>query len=137
VSAAEVGAGEGASAEGDTGEVGRGEARSGEVGSVVAEFAVAMPAVLLVLAMALGGVRLAGLQVQAQDAAADAARSYGRGEAAGVVAARLERQVPGARVTRSVRGDLVCARVEVVPSGPVAVLGLRAVGTSCALAAGG
>ena len=66
-----------------------------ERGSVVAEFAVAMPAVLLVLATALGGVQLAGLQLQAQDAAADAARSYARGESAGVVAGRLQRQVPG------------------------------------------
>lgn len=107
-----------------------------ERGSVVAEFAVAMPAVLLVLATALGGVQLAGLQLQAQDAAADAARSYARGETAGAVAARLQRQVPGANVVRAVRGDLVCARVEVAPSGPIARLGVTAVGMGCALAGG-
>jgi len=95
-----------------------------------------MPAVLLVLATALGGVQLAGLQLQAQDAAADAARSYARGETAGVVASRLQRQVPRASVTRSGRGDLVCARVTVVPSGPIARLGVVAVGVSCALAGG-
>jgi hypothetical protein len=105
-------------------------------GSVVAEFAVAMLAVLLVLATALGGVQLAGLQLQAQDASADAARSYARGESAGVVAGRLQRQVPGARVVRSARGDLVCARVEVTPSGPIARLGVTAVGVSCALSGG-
>ena len=107
-----------------------------ERGSVVAEFAVAMPAVLLVLATALGGVQLAGLQLQAQDAAADAARSYARGETAGTVSARLQRQVPGASVVRSVRGDLVCARVEVAASGPIARLGVTAVGVSCALSSG-
>ncbi|MEO5919535.1 MAG: TadE family type IV pilus minor pilin [Pseudolysinimonas sp.] len=107
-----------------------------ERGSVAAEFAVAMPAVLLLLATALGGVQLAGLQLKAQDAAADAARSYARGETAGLVAARLQRQVPGARVVRIGRGDLVCARVEVTPSGPIARLGLAAVGTSCALSGG-
>lgn len=111
-------------------------AADGERGSVVAEFAVVMPALLLVLATALGGVQLAGLQLQAQDAAADAARSYARGESAGTVAARLQRQLPGARVVRSRRGDLVCARVEVSASGPIARLGVTAVGTSCALAGG-
>ncbi len=105
-------------------------------GSAVAEFAVAMPAVLLVLATALGGVQLAGLQLQAQDAAADAARSYARGESAGTVAGRLQRQVPGASVVRWTRGDLVCARVEVWASGPIARLGVTAVGTNCALSGG-
>ena len=103
---------------------------------MAAEFAVAMPAVLLVLATALGGVQLAGLQLKAQDAAADAARSYARGETAGVVAARLERQVPGAGITRSTRGDLVCARVEVTPSGPIARLGVSVHATSCAVSGG-
>jgi len=107
-----------------------------ERGSVVAEFAVAMPAVLLVLATALGGVQLAGLQLRAQDAAADAARSYARGEPAGVVAGRLQRQVPGASVVRFARGDLVCVRVEVAPSGPITRLGVTAVGSSCALSGG-
>jgi Flp pilus assembly protein TadG len=105
-------------------------------GSVVAEFAVAMPAVLLVLATALGGVHLAGLQLKAQDASADAARSYARGDSAGVVAARLARQLPGARVVRVARGDLVCARVTVAPTGPIARLGVRVGATSCALSGG-
>ena len=107
-----------------------------EQGSVAAEFAVAMPAVLLVLATALGGVQLAGLQLRAQDAAADAARSYARGEQAGVVAARLSRQLPGAGLARLGTGDLVCARVTVVPTGPIARLGIRVSATSCALAGG-
>jgi hypothetical protein len=114
----------------------RAERSRNERGSVAAEFAVAMPAVLLVLAVALGGVQVAGLQLQAQDAAADAARSYARGETTGLVAGRLQRQVPGARVVRTARGDLVCARVEVTPSGPIARLGVTAVGVSCALSAG-
>jgi hypothetical protein len=114
----------------------RAERSRAERGSVAAEFAVAMPAVLLVLAAALGGVQVAGLQLQAQDAAADAARSYARGETAGLVAGRLQRQVPGANVMRTVRGDLVCARVEVAPSGPISRLGVTAVGMSCALSAG-
>ena len=107
-----------------------------ERGSVAAEFAVAMPAVLLVLATALGGLQVAGLQLQAQDAAADAARSYARGDSAGSVAARLSRQIPGARVVRFARGDLVCARVTAAPAGPIARLGIRVSATSCALSGG-
>jgi hypothetical protein len=95
-----------------------------------------MPAVLLVLATALGGVQLGGLQLRAQDAAADAARSYARGDPAGAVAARLSLQLPGAGVTRTSRGGLVCARVTVAPTGPVARLGIRVGASSCALAGG-
>ncbi len=110
--------------------------RRSERGSVVAEFAVAMPAVLLVLATAFGGLQLAGVQLRAQDAAADAARSYARGDPAGVVAARLARQVPGAGVTRIGRADLVCARVSVAPAGPIARFGIRVSAESCAMAGG-
>lgn len=105
-------------------------------GSVAAEFAVAMPAVLLVLATALGGIQVAGLQLRAQDAAADAARSYARGDSAGTVAARLSHQLRGAAVTRSGRGDLVCARVVVSATGPMARLGIRVSASSCAMAGG-
>jgi Flp pilus assembly protein TadG len=109
---------------------------AGERGSVAAEFAVAMPAVLLVLATALGAVQVAGLQLRAQDAAADAARSFARGETTATVTGRLARQLPGASVGRVTRGDLVCARVEAAASGPMARLGVTAVGMSCALAGG-
>lgn len=104
-----------------------------ERGSVTAEFALAFPAVLGIVALLLGGVQVAALQVRAQDAAADAARGLGRGDASGTVVARLERQVPGASLASWADGDLICVRVEVAPAGPVAVLGLRAVATSCAL----
>lgn len=105
-------------------------------GSAVAEFAVAMPAVMLVLTLALGGVAVTGLQVRAQDAAADAARSWARGESSGGVAGQVARQVPNARVTRSARGDLVCATVAVRPLGPAAHLGLTVSARSCALGGG-
>lgn len=95
-----------------------------------------MPAVLLVLVTVLGGVQLAGLQLRAQDAAADAARSFARGDPAGAVAGRLSRQIPGAGLTRITRGDLVCARVDAEAVGPIARLGVRVSATSCALAGG-
>jgi hypothetical protein len=102
-------------------------------GSATAEFALAFPAVLGVVALLLGGVQVAALQVRAQDAAADAARGLGRGDAAAAVAGRLERQVPGAALTQWSEGDLRCVRVEASPSGPVALLGLRARASACAL----
>lgn len=105
-------------------------------GSVAAEFAVAMPAVLLVLATALGGIQIAALQLRAQDAAADAARSYARGDPGSVVTARLSRQVPGASVARTTVGDLVCATVTATPTGPSARLGISVGATSCALSGG-
>jgi membrane-associated protease RseP (regulator of RpoE activity) len=102
-------------------------------GSATAEFALAFPAVLGVVALLLGGVQVAALQVRAQDAAADAARGLGRGDSAGAVASRLERQLPGASVSDWVSGDLRCVRVEVAPAGAAALLGLRAGAQACAL----
>jgi Flp pilus assembly protein TadG len=112
---------------------GRMTRRRADQGSATAEFALAFPAVLGVVALLLGGVQVAALQVRAQDAAADAARGLGRGDSPAAVAARLERQVPGAFLDTWADGDVRCVRVEVAPSGPAAVLGLRARADACAL----
>lgn len=108
----------------------------GDVGGASAEFAVALPAVVLVLALALGGVQVAALQVRAHDAAADAARSLARGESSATISARLARQLPGASFVRSTSGDLVCVRVTARARGPLATLGVSASARSCALAGG-
>ena len=105
-----------------------------ERGSAVAEFAVALPAVLLVLALMLGGIQLGALQVRMQGAAADAARSLGRGDPASAVAARLARQLPGARWSSTRSGALVCAHLVASAGGPAALLGLTTSATSCAQA---
>lgn len=102
-----------------------------ESGGAVAEFAVGMPAVMLVLAVLLGGVQAGGLQLRANDAAADAARSWARGDSAVTVTARLGRQLPGASVARSARGDLVCATVTAASR-----LGIEVRGWACALGGG-
>ena len=104
----------------------------GERGSAVAEFAVALPAVLLVLGMVLGGIQLGALQLRLQDAAADAARSLGRGDSASSLAARLDRQVSGARWSSSRSGALVCAHLVASAGGPAALLGLTVSASSCA-----
>lgn len=100
---------------------------------MTAEFAVAMPAVLLVLATALGGVQLAGLQLRLQDAAADAARGLGRGDPGATVQQRLQTQVPGATLVVTTLDDAVCARLTAAPEWPTALTGIQIEATSCAL----
>lgn len=106
-------------------------------GSVTAEFAVALPAVLLLLAVLLGGIRLGGLQLLAQDAAADAARALGRGEGDAAVRSRLAGVLPGASLAVDRGGDLVCVHVGVPPAGLAALAPIRLAAHSCAHAAGG
>lgn len=104
----------------------------GERGSVTAEFAVVLPAIVLVVLLGVGALGAAGRQIRLQDAAADAARLIARGESSdrahGVVSA-----VGGSAVIEP-RGDLVC----VIASAPVPLAlplpDLTA--SSCALAGG-
>lgn len=104
-----------------------------ERGSAVAEFAVALPAVLLVLATVLGGVQLGTLQLRLQDAAADAARSLGRGDASPAVASRVSRQTPTAHWSVTRPAGLVCVHLVASAAPPAGVLGLQAAAASCAL----
>lgn len=102
-----------------------------ERGSITAEFAVALPAVVVVLAACLGGLQVAGHQLRLQDAAAVSARTLARGGSLGSAQARVDRLVPGATVSRRTNGDLECATLALaVPPG----LTLRASG--CALGGG-
>lgn len=92
-----------------------------------------LPAVVLVLAACLSGVRLASDQLRVQDAAAVAARAAARGGDAGI-ASRL---VPGSRTTRADRDELVCVRVSLPASDPLGTLaGLTLTASSCALGGG-
>jgi hypothetical protein len=73
--------------------------RSGEHGSVTAETAVAFPALVVVMAVALWGVSAAAAQVACVDAARAGARAAARGEqTAAVRAAVLRAAPPGASV---------------------------------------
>ncbi|TQO19398.1 TadE-like protein [Rhodoglobus vestalii] len=106
-------------------------------GSVTAEFALALPAVALVLVCCLSGVQLAGLQVRLQDAAAASARSLARDESPGSVAATASALVSSARLSSHHRDDLVCATVSAPAQN--ALLGLLPItlsANSCALAGG-
>ena len=96
-----------------------------------------VPAVVLLLACALACVQLAAQQVVIQDAAADAARSLARGDPPGAVASRAAYSVPGARLSSSGSGDLLCARLSARSRSPIGtIVGLTLTARSCALAGG-
>ena len=100
-------------------------------GAVTAEFAAVIPAVIVVLAVAIGGLQLAGEQLRLQAAAAGAARSFARGESASSVAG----EVPGATIIQLRRGDLVCARAAAQANLGILV-GFTLAANSCALGEG-
>lgn len=103
---------------------------------MAAELAVALPIVVLTLALGVGALGAAARQVALQDAAADAARMLGRGEGDDAAARIVSGAVSGARLSSS-RGDaLVCATVSAdAEIGGVIRLPLTA--RSCALDGGG
>ncbi|MBE3075683.1 MAG: hypothetical protein IMZ75_12200 [Actinobacteria bacterium] len=87
--------------------------RPGEDGLVTAEFAVVLPAVVLVLALSLGALGLALDQVRCVDAARTGARAAARGDSYGAVILVASRAAPPeALVSMATSGDLV--RVSVV-----------------------
>ena len=104
-----------------------------ENGSAAAEFAIALPAVLLVLATMLGGVQLGTLQLRLQDGAADAARALGRGDSAAALATRISGQSPSAKLSVTRSAGLVCAHLFAPAAAPTGLLGLTVSATSCAL----
>src|SRR3954447_19403080 len=103
-----------------------------EAGTVTAELAVALPAVLLVLAACLGGLRLGAEQVRLADAAGIAARSLARHDPPGTTASLL-RALGGSVVGVTRGGGVLCAGLErsVPVLGTLAVVPIRA--RSCAL----
>ncbi|MGV8897551.1 MAG: TadE family type IV pilus minor pilin [Rhodoglobus sp.] len=112
---------------------GRRRARDDD-GSVTAEFAVTMPAVILLLACCLSGVQGAAEQLRLQDAAASAARSLARGDSAAAVVTRL---APGATVTERSDGELDCVTLTTRSTAIVGVIaGFTLAATSCALSGG-
>ncbi|RQP11021.1 MAG: pilus assembly protein [Microbacteriaceae bacterium] len=114
----------------------RSRSAADDEGSAAAEFAVALPAVALVLAVCVGAIGVGSQQLRLQDAAADAARGYGRGESPGAISARAARAVPGASVSVSRPDGLVCVRLEAAARGPASVAGLALAASSCALDGG-
>ena len=102
---------------------------------MAAELALALPAVVLTLLLGAGVLGAASRQVALQDAAADAARLLGRGEDPGRAQSAVTAAVPGASMSSSPSGDLVCVTASVdVSIGSIVRVPLNA--SSCALAGG-
>jgi Flp pilus assembly protein TadG len=101
-----------------------------ERGSVTAEFAAVLPAVVLVFAVALGGMQIAGEQLRLQSAVADAARMLGRGDSG--AASRVRDAASGARLSESRQGDLVCATAR-APTSLGFLFAITLSASSCAL----
>jgi hypothetical protein len=104
-------------------------------GSVTAETALALPVLLVVLAVALWVLSAVSTQLRCVDAAAGAARAAARGEPAEVVSAVAGRLGPdGARVQVQVRGEQVHVVVTATVRPPALALdGLEVSGRAVAL----
>lgn len=101
--------------------------RQRDAGMVTAEFAVAMPALVFVLAFALGTIGLALDEVRCVDAARAGARLAARGEPIPAVTAEAARLAPrgsrivvrnGAQVTVEVEAPPVLAFLRALPEVP-------------------
>ncbi|ALD14096.1 hypothetical protein AES38_04180 [Clavibacter capsici] len=92
-----------------------------------------LPAVVLVLGLCLGAVQTVGQQVMLTSAAAEAARSLGRGEAPGTASARIGGAAGGASMAVDRSGHAVCVQLtEPDGFGPAAAAGLRVSARGCA-----
>ncbi|WEK12372.1 MAG: TadE family type IV pilus minor pilin [Candidatus Microbacterium phytovorans] len=105
-----------------------------DLGSVAAEFAVVVPAVVLIVALAAATLAGTSRQVRLEQAAAQGARLAARGEGDGRVREAVAVLVSGARVAIGSDGDFDCVDVS-APSGvPLPLPALTA--RSCALSGG-
>ena len=102
-----------------------------ERGAVVAEFAVALPAVIVVLLFAFAALSTSAQNVRLQDAAADAARIVARGDAPERALSAVSRAVPGAQASISEDADVICVTATARGTLPIALSA-----TGCALAGG-
>ena len=85
-----------------------GWAARSDAGMATAELAACLPVLMLVLAVALSAVSVAGARVRAQDAAREAARAAARGDA-GAAQQLAHREAPGASVSLHTAGTLAVA----------------------------
>ena len=105
-------------------------------GGVAAEFAAALPAVVIVLGLCLGGIAVGSQQLRLQDAAGAVARGLGRGESVAELRPRVAHASGGAAIESWRADGLVCARLVRAAAGPLALSGLRLTAESCALDGG-
>ncbi|WP_053352471.1 TadE/TadG family type IV pilus assembly protein [Leucobacter musarum] len=108
--------------------------RNDDRGTVTAEFAIVIPAVLVVLGLVIGGVSIAAHRIALVSIVADATRLEARGDtdaAAGVLAQLSDR----ARIERDTSGQILCLTARDRPGrGPLSVVQIAA--RSCAALTG-
>jgi len=111
--------------------------RADDRGSVTAEFAVVLPAVVVVLLLGIGALSSAARLVRLQDAAADAARLVARGETLDHAAGAVGTAVPGSSFASAAHDDVVCVTAT-APGATVPLLSLLPplTASACALAGG-
>ena len=97
---------------------------------MTAEFVVALPAVVIILVVAMAAMSLVGEQVRLQGAVAGAARLLGRGDSG--AADMIERVAAGGSLTVSRQGQLVCADAQ-VPANLGPLLPITITARSCSL----
>ena len=108
--------------------------RDDERVAVTAEFAVALPAVLIVLGLIIGGVSLVTHRLTLTSAAADVSRLEARGDH-DLAAARLEALAGPVEVERLETGGLLCVTLRAAPGlGLLRSLGISA--SACAARSG-
>lgn len=100
-------------------------------GSVSAEFAVTVPAVVVVIVLAVSALGVGGRQVRLEQGVAQAARLAARGESAERIASAVA-VVPGSRSAVERTGDTVCVAASAASGTPLPLPDLHA--RSCALA---
>jgi len=108
--------------------------RHDQRGAVAAEFAVVVPAVVLVVLLAVGALAAAGRQVRLEQAAAQGARLAARGESDDRVREVAGALADGIRIAVRSDGDFACVDATVPSVAPLPLPPLRA--TACALAGG-
>lgn len=99
-------------------------------GSITAEFAIVLPAVLMVLALAVGSILLATHRLVLSSAASEVARLEARGDHT-AASARLGAVVGEPRVQRESRGALHCVTLLATPAAGVLSL-IEVSGQGCA-----
>lgn len=91
----------------------------GERGSISAEFALVMPAVLVLLALSLGVLAAGTTRGRLWDVAGQSARSFARGDPEESIAAQAHTLLPGVAVSLAGQENLVCATAGIPVSGVV------------------
>ncbi|PPF82186.1 hypothetical protein C5B96_09535 [Subtercola sp. Z020] len=105
-------------------------------GTVTAEFAAGLPAVLLVLVLAISSLQAGALHLRVADAASVAARTNARGDPS-AADGLVNRLVGTHRLSTAREGDLVCATVSApIRLGGLDAGGLEASARSCSLGDG-